>query len=305
MTAAVTTIPNPDDQPKYLLLIPEHLRPALVNLSPREQIVAARMDKQLLAKLTPDEAREMVAEIAGNLETDEKTPYIPEVIEIIHAGQVFKTADGQILGGTLEGIVVHHHPTRGVWQEGEKLPLCASLDGITGHARPDAGPDFPWAINKEGSGPCTACPWDAWGSDPDSTDPNSNAKRCREKERLFFLTDDRSLPALIGIPPKSLTFWREFVSNLRNRKPLITTRMVRVKLTLEKAEKPGQVFSLVKPSTVAKLDDQTFLDASRMSRAIVEAAKKIGIEVGEHYDEPNSENGAADKSADYKPNEHF
>ena len=117
-----------------------------------------------------------------------------------------------IVGKTIEGVIVHHQMTRVYWAapygSGAELspPDCFSADAITGKGDP--------------GGDCSVCPMAEWGSKN-----GQRGQACQARRLLFILLEGELLPRIISVSPGSLTVAKKYILSLV-REGLTHTRVV-------------------------------------------------------------------------------
>ena len=153
----------------------------------------------------------------------------PTIYKIDHKGfNFYSEADGSSKK-TLQGVVILKQKVRGLWKEGEKMPLCSSLDGISGLNRVD-----------DLRHPCLTCPNNKWKSGK-----GGQGKECKEMRRIMIVENTEDIfPVLLNIPPTSIKIFDAFVSALISKK--IALLMTNVKFSLEKAEAQGFKYAKIK-----------------------------------------------------------
>lgn len=102
----------------------------------------------------------------------------------------------------LQGVVLHKQKVRALWKQGENIPLCSSLDCITGNSS---------SGNPNEQRSCSKCPFDVWGSGSTSKDERKG-KACKEMRRVYLIEEGGFLPILITLPPTSISPWDNFCS---------------------------------------------------------------------------------------------
>lgn len=166
----------------------------------------------------------------------------------------------------LRVVVVFSHKARGFWEEGNKVPVCTSMDGRTGQGDP--------------GGACATCPLNQFGSDP----KGGNGKACKEMRRLYFVREEDGLPSLLTLPPTSIGAWDQYVSALVGRKDTPGTIFVETVLRLEKQEDKsrGYTWSVLKPEQGQRVPMPHMLELRKLRAAIEIAATKYGVEAEDY-----------------------
>ena len=190
----------------------------------------------------------------------------PPRIKISREAQAFLLPDGST-AKQLTGVIVYHHKARGYWeQEGQQLPTCSSMDGLTG-------------LDENGvQQTCATCPFNAWGSGKDG-----RGKACKEMRWIYFLQDAEIIPSRISLPPTSLGQFDAFVTALAQRR--IAPIMKTVRIGLEKMERHGFTYSLLgQPEVLGDVEREKIVEMLQLRDSVVAAAKKAGIEADDYFD---------------------
>lgn len=67
------------------------------------------------------------------LNFDDSFEFIPTQLTVAPGGvTAFATADGEMVNAPLVGVVIGAVIARGLWREGNKIPLCSSIGGDWG-----------------------------------------------------------------------------------------------------------------------------------------------------------------------------
>lgn len=206
--------------------------------------------------------------------------YRPGKIGIMHREKKFISTDGQT-ANSLTGTIVYFHKARGYWQEeGQQVPTCSSMDGVTGIRR----------ITEDGSETeivnCVNCPYNQFGSDP----KGGAGKACKEMRRLFVVEKDSILPAILSVPPTSLKAFDQYMSALvSKRKAHIAYETI---FRLEGAKGAGFDYSKV----VFELGDEhpkgKIRELMKMRESVIAAAKNIAIEADDYMGGTTNEDAA-------------
>ena len=207
----------------------------------------------------------------------------PPRIKISREAQAFLLPDGTT-EKTLTGTIMYHHKARGYWEvEGQQLPTCSSMDGLTG-------------LDENGEQhSCATCPFNAWGSGKDG-----RGKACKEMRWIYVLQEGEIIPSRISLPPTSLGQFDAFVTALAQRKIAPIMKMVRI--GLEKTERHGFTYSVLgQPEVLGDVEREKIVEMLKLRDSVVAAAKKAGIEVEDYYfdgEVVEAETGEAASSAD-------
>lgn len=97
------------------------------------------------------------------------------------------------------GIVMYSHEFNVYFDDSsqEQFPVCHSSDAITGENR----------ITGE-TCDCSKCP-------RNRREPGESQKECRNKRRLYILTQNMMVPMVLDVPPGSLKGWKDYQKALR------------------------------------------------------------------------------------------
>ncbi len=219
--------------------------------------------------MTEAEVQELANVVGQNFEESrDGIDFRPQRYKINKDAQVFVDPFGQSFD-ELKAIVLFKQKTRGDWEEGNKIPLCSSFDGLTGT---DANGN---------SRRCTECPRNAWGSGKEG-----RGKACKEMRRMFLLTANQALPIQISFPPTSISVIDNFFSaRLTNR---ISDIAKEVKFSLSKTTSHGFDFALAVLKNGADVPAKDILIVNKLRQKFIEGWKHIAIDEDDY--------GAADES---------
>ncbi len=222
-------------------------------------IIAAReagLTEAQMRQIIEEERRQALAGI----------DYRPPRVSIEPRTQQFSFLATGELRKELDVVVVFSHKARGYWEEGNKVPVCSSLDGKHGTGNP--------------GGACIACPLNQFESDP----KGGRGKACKEMRRLYFVSDEDVLPQLLTLPPTSITAWDEYVAGVVGQQDTPSTIFLRTRLSLEKQEDKarGYTWSVLKPAQGEKLPIPQVLKLRELRMQLEIAAAKFGIEAEDY-----------------------
>ena len=215
----------------------------------------ARYDETLLARLnlTAEQAAEM--EAAGitleeyaqldkaAAEMEANAELVPVRIKIAQAGIFQNEATGEIYQ-TLKVRVPYSHTSRVLFvgdadSDEAQAPACSSHDGVVGRYADEDG-----VLSYRD---CAACPFAQWGSDPKT----GKGQACKLMRRLFVLTEDSAMPAVLNLPPSSLRTWNRFVSAIKFRGQLLSN--YEIELSLEVKRNGAVTWAQIKPPTALRV----------------------------------------------------
>lgn len=137
------------------------------------------------------------------------------------------------------GIILYAHDFNVYFDEdlpGEP-PVCTAIDGITGANR----------LTGETCS-CADCP---------KNRRVDGRKECRNKVRLYVLTEGTPVPLAIDVPPASLIVWKNFRRSLRHF-GYLEPQDVLTEFVLEAAQNANKIkYSKIKMKVIGKLDKDT------------------------------------------------
>ena len=199
----------------------------------------------------------------------------PPQIKVSREAQVFMMPDGTTTK-QLTGIIIFNHKARGYWEtEGQQLPTCSSMDGVSG-------------TDENGvQHPCKACRFggeSAWGTGKDG-----RGKTCKEMRWIYLLQDDEIVPSRISLPPTSLSEFDRFISALVQKRKAPISKVVR--LGLEKTERHGFSYStLAQPEVLGDVPPERIIQILKLRDTAVAAAQRAEI-TAEDYDTGDDDGG--------------
>lgn len=230
--------------------------------------------------------------------------FVPMQITVAPGGvQAFASADGEMISAPLVGIVIGAVITRGLWREGNKVPLCASIGGDLGEVNRGATAEdwaalamFPAAhpvlsLLANGNTPhsfrCRGCPMDDFGSALKGT-----GKACKEKRRLLVLPDGWSAPAILNLPTMSVKGWDVYCSTLRTKhsKPFFAVRTSFGIAKVQNAQ--GQPYGQVTPGLAGFITDRSIAAAIvEVQRQFADILRTLPVEDDAYGDQTGDDNG--------------
>lgn len=181
----------------------------------------------------------------------------------------------------LRGVIVFKQKTRGFWKRGENIPLCSSLDGITGTV-----------TETNASKSCAACPYNEWGSGTDEAGNPTAGKACKEMRRIFVAQENSELPVVLTLPPTSIKEFDKYISARVSQGIPDTAAETVFRLVPMKSDANFQ-YAVVQPKLGKRLSPQEMLRFSKMRNTLQVAAAKMAV-VAEDY---NAEEGAGGQAA--------
>lgn len=185
------------------------------------------------------------------------------------------------LGNTfreLEGVIVFKHVARGLWDRTDSenpAPICSSLDGK--HGNPDARGV---AAGIQPGQACATCPFNQWGSATDEHGNPMRGKACKEMRRVFVATEGSQLPAVLTLPPTSITAFDKYISARVNRG--IADIAATTKFSLREEKDGPRRWAVVEPSLGSPVPPQTMLKLAQMRHDIQQAAARMGVDEADY-----------------------
>jgi len=209
--------------------------------------------------MSEEEVQELVLVVGQSFEESrEGIDFRPQRYKINKDAQVFVDPFGKSFD-EIKAVVLLKQKTRGCWEEGNKIPLCSSFDGLMGT---DANGN---------SRRCTECPQNAWGSGKEG-----KGKACKEMRRMFLMTPENALPIQISFPPTSISIVDNFFSaRLTNR---ISDIAKEVKFSLVAASNNGFDFAKVVLKNGDNIPAKEILEINKLRKKFVDSWKHIAID---------------------------
>lgn len=225
--------------------------------------------------MSMEDKRALAAVIAEDMEASRQGfDFRPQRYKINKDNQTFTDPFGNA-HDELKGVVLFKQKVRALWKQGENVPLCSSLDCITG-------------TDREGNRrPCRGCVWDEWGS-ASSKDEDRRGKACKEMRRIYLVEKDGFLPILVTLPPTSIGPWDNFCSARATQG--ISDLAVEVVLRLVPGKTQSFAYSVIQPKNGGKIPPAEILRLYQMRQKFVEAWQKAEI-TADDYETGDTENG--------------
>lgn len=209
---------------------------------------------------------------------------IPTRIKISPGGiNVFSTTDNDTLK-TFNAIAVISQKARAYWPDKGtgQPPLCASPDGSHGIVAPEVtDAQYRAAITARDPHPvirlldadkpipphfdCVACPMAQWGS-VHQGGASGKSQACKTLRRLVVLVEGWTQPALLTLPPTSITIWDTYCSSLARQKGAYFAVWTSFALEAKKSGN-GDPYSVIALSTKSKIADAEQIRAVTSIRA--------------------------------------
>lgn len=183
----------------------------------------------------------------------------------------------------LVGVIIARQSTRGLWEEGNKIPLCSSLDTVTGRTRLDEHGNYTTRS-------CAGCESDEWGSATEG-DKKRKGKACKEMRRVSLMTDGAILPIQISLPPSSLKIFDQYIRDRLSVKVSDLTH--EAKFALVPGTGGGYDYAIVSPKLGRKLAPLEILKYAKI-RQQFEAALEAQEVTADDYDTVNEAAAAKD-----------
>lgn len=221
----------------------------------------------------------------------------------------------------VQGIMLHRMMTRGYWTKKNKVPVCSSLDAVTGRVTLDpvlfeaarvVFPDLkdydfaalekmePADADRILVRKCKGCPMAAWGSAVGDDGEARRGKACKEMRRIYLFQKDAILPVKISLPPTSVTIWDDYISARVTQK--ISDLMAEAILRLIPKESGGYTVAAIDPKLGPRLKPTDILQFSKLRKQFVDVWEKEAV-TGDDYDTDADGDGASASAAsgDYEP----
>jgi hypothetical protein len=226
--------------------------------------------------------------------------------------EMFSLSDGDSLAPGWTGIIAVSQMARAYWpaktsNEGQ-MPFCSSPDTLVGHVnetpdevqmkdaqhQPTRHPAIVrWEVERSAWSTytqpydCARCPLSAWKSDD-----RARGQACKELRRLLVLVDGWNTPALLTLPPTSITIFDAYAS-ARSRKPGQAYFTARTKFELlSDKNRDGTKFYKIKLSFVEQLPPDEIATVMAIRTQFAELVRTMNI-TGDDYavvpPEPNSD----------------
>jgi hypothetical protein len=173
----------------------------------------------------------------------------------------------------LVGVIIARQAVRGFWEEGNKIPLCSSLNCVTGRTRADEhGNRRTWS--------CAGCKCDEWGSATEG-DKKRKGKACKEMRRVTLMTEDAILPIQISLPPSSLKAFDQYIRDRLSVK--VSDLTAEAVFTLVPESGGGFSYAVIKPKLGRRLKPLEILKYAKIQQQF-EAALKTQEVTADDYD---------------------
>ena len=181
----------------------------------------------------------------------------------------------------ITGVIIFTHRANGFWpgsygsgDDGNKIPLCSSMDGKTG-MRTDTGEIVT----------CESCPYNQFGSAADEKGNQSRGKACKNMRRLYIMRDGNPNIYLLTVPPTSIKeVNRQLTKIMGNGIPY--TGLI-VGLKLEKATNAnGIAYSKVVIEKKGLLPAEAAAKAKELRRQIKDKYQSLAITMDDYSTAP-------------------
>lgn len=187
----------------------------------------------------------------------------------------------------LVGVIVFKHTARGYWpRESESsAPACSSMDGKTGQLS-EEGKEL---LRIPDGQACASCPFNQWGSGVDELGNPTRGKACKEMRRIFLMTEGAQMPAMLTLPPTSITDFDQYISARVQQGIADIAAETKIDLVPESGGKFNYAKARFKKGK--PVQPQRMLQLAKMRADIQSAAEKAGIDLHDDY---GVDNGAAE-----------
>ena len=174
----------------------------------------------------------------------------------------------------LVGVIVDHHPVNAFWSDkyaGQNNPPdCSSMDGKTGQGNP--------------GGVCKNCPYNQWGSDPDT-----GGKACKNMHRIYLLRDGDLFPLLITLPPTSIKPFSNYLAKrVIGRGKRSYGVITKISLRRE-TNKSGIAYSQAQFAAAGELPADEVQKAAEYAQGIKAITRGQEVFADEYVSEPTAE----------------
>lgn len=234
------------------------------------------MDPELMAELQ-DEMADLDAESG----IDCRTIKLPAGGGLAYEVQGDDDDDVEYLK-EITGVIIFTHRANGFWpgsygsgDDGNKIPLCSSMDGKTG-MRTDTGEIVT----------CEICPYNQFGSAADDKGNQSRGKACKNMRRLYIMRDGNPNIYLLTVPPTSIKEVNKQLTKIMGSKGIPYTNLI-IGLKLEKATNSnGIAYSKVIIEKKGLLPAEAAAKAKELRRQIKEKYQSLAITMDDYSTAP-------------------
>lgn len=234
------------------------------------------MDPELMAELQ-DEMADLDAESG----IDCRTIKLPAGGGLAYEVQGDDDDDVEYLK-EITGVIIFTHRANGFWpgsygsgDDGNKIPLCSSMDGKTG-MRTDTGEIVT----------CESCPYNQFGSAADDKGNQSRGKACKNMRRLYIMRDGNPNIYLLTVPPTSIKEVNKQLMKIMGSKGIPYTDLI-IGLKLEKATNAnGIAYSKVVIEKKGLLPAEAAAKAKELRRQIKEKYQSLAITMDDYSTAP-------------------
>jgi len=182
----------------------------------------------------------------------------------------------------ITGVIIFTHRANGFWpgsygsgDDGNKIPLCSSMDGKTG-MRTDTGEIVT----------CESCPYNQFGSAADEKGNQSRGKACKNMRRLYIMRDGNPNIYLLTVPPTSIKEVNKQLTKIMGSKGIPYTNLI-IGLKLEKATNSnGIAYSKVIIEKKGLLPAEAAAKAKELRRQIKEKYQSLAITMDDYSTAP-------------------
>lgn len=174
----------------------------------------------------------------------------------------------------LVGVIVDHHSINAYWSNkyaGQNNPPdCSSMDGKTGQGTP--------------GGNCKTCPYNQWGSDPET-----GGKSCKNMHRIYLLREGDLFPLLISLPPTSIKPFSNYLAKrVIGRGKRSYGVITKISLRRE-TNKSGIAYSQAQFAVAGELPADEVQKAAEYAKSIKSITRGQAVFADEYISEPTAE----------------
>jgi len=177
---------------------------------------------------------------------------------------------------TIDGVIIFTHRISAYWPNSyganaqDKLPYCASMDGVTGLC-PQSG-----EVQD-----CETCQWNQYGTAVDQQGNPARGKACKNMRRIYIMRNADPNVYLLTVPPSSL---KNINSTLKKLVPCINKV---VTFSLEHTTNAsGTQYSKVILKRTGLLSPQAAVKAKELRKQIEAQYKDISISTDDYQTAP-------------------
>ena len=212
----------------------------MVNTKEKKGVELVKVENYAIA----ERAEELRLILSENLGGQKLTGSDLERITVPSGGGThwkIETLDGEKMHKTIEGVVIHFHDRRKMYEKG------LDEEGSSGNAPPDCHSDDMLTGRGIPGGECVKCPYAEFGSDRKGV-----GQKCKTSRDLYIIRPDELLPIIVSAPITSIGPIKKLFLKLAGKS--IKYKHVELSLALEETKnQAGIKFSRIVPSVKKRL----------------------------------------------------